>query len=249
VRILAIRGERLASLHEPFEVDFDQAPLAGAGLFAITGPTGAGKSTLLDAVCLALYGDTPRVHGNGGADIALGLDEPDKDQKLGAKDARHLLSRGSKRGHAEVDFRGQDGVHYRARWSVDPRPRIGDLDGPAMSLVRIADQEVLATGPKDTRQKVIQLVGFTFEEFQKAVLLPQGQFAEFLRASAKDRAEILEKVAGERSTRGSASSRPPGRRSRWGFRSGSRPKPRATTRSPTLSVQPPPQPGTRPRAW
>ncbi len=196
MRILAIRGERLASLHEPFEVDFDQAPLAGAGLFAITGPTGAGKSTLLDAVCLALYGDTPRVHGNGGADIALGLDEPDKDQKLGAKDARHLLSRGSKRGHAEVDFRGQDGVHYRARWSVDPRPRIGDLDGPAMSLVRIADQEVLATGPKDTRQKVIQLVGFTFEEFQKAVLLPQGQFAEFLRASAKDRAEILEKVAG-----------------------------------------------------
>ncbi len=196
MRILAIRGEHLASLYQPFELDFRQEPLAGAGLFAITGPTGAGKSTILDAVCLALYGDTPRVEGSGGPEVALGLAEGEEDQKLKAKDARNLLSRGSKAGFAEVDFRAQDGADYRARWSVAARLRARKLSEADMSVVQLADGAVLATGLAASRAAVERLVGFNFEEFLKAVLLPQGQFAEFLRANAKERADILEKVTG-----------------------------------------------------
>ena len=47
MRILKISGKNLASLADEFCVDFEQEPLASAGLFAISGPTGAGKSTLL----------------------------------------------------------------------------------------------------------------------------------------------------------------------------------------------------------
>lgn len=54
MRILAIKGANLASLAEPFVIDFEAQPLLSSGLFAITGETGAGKSTLLDALCLAL---------------------------------------------------------------------------------------------------------------------------------------------------------------------------------------------------
>ena len=61
MRILRIGGKNLASLAGEFSVDFEQEPLASTGLFAISGPTGAGKSTLLDALCLALYDDTPRL--------------------------------------------------------------------------------------------------------------------------------------------------------------------------------------------
>ena len=66
MKILAIRGKNLASLGE-FEMDFQREPLASAGLYAITGPTGAGKSTLLDALCLALYEQTPRLSGITGS--------------------------------------------------------------------------------------------------------------------------------------------------------------------------------------
>ena len=41
MKILRIAGSNLASLGEPFEVDFESEPLASAGVFAIGGPTGA----------------------------------------------------------------------------------------------------------------------------------------------------------------------------------------------------------------
>ena len=69
MRILAIRGENLASLQQPFCVDFRAEPLRDAGLYAITGPTGAGKSTILDALCVALYNQIPRLRGEKGEGV------------------------------------------------------------------------------------------------------------------------------------------------------------------------------------
>ena len=42
-------------------IRFDAQPLSSSEVFLITGKTGAGKSTILDAICLALYADTPRL--------------------------------------------------------------------------------------------------------------------------------------------------------------------------------------------
>ena len=64
MRILAIRGANLASL-TAFDIPLATGPLAGVGLFAITGDTGGGKSTILDAMCLALYGKYPRTSAGG----------------------------------------------------------------------------------------------------------------------------------------------------------------------------------------
>ena len=71
MKVLALRGENICSLQAPFEIDFTREPLAGAGLFAISGPTGAGKSTLLDVLCLALYHTTPRLLSAPQRDVSV----------------------------------------------------------------------------------------------------------------------------------------------------------------------------------
>ena len=193
MRILAIRGENLASLARPFELDLTAEPLAGAGLFAITGETGSGKSTILDALCLALYGEYPRV--------AVGRQEkvPDPSGKeLSISDERAILRRGAASGFAEVDFIGQDGIGYRARWAVR-RARgkaNGQLQDPQRSLKRLDDDSAVAEGKTSVLKEVEARTDLTFEQFRRTVLLAQGDFDLFLLADERDRAELLEKVTG-----------------------------------------------------
>ena len=61
MKILSVSIYNIASIEGPFTIDLEAEPLKSVGLFAITGATGAGKSTILDAICLALYNETPRL--------------------------------------------------------------------------------------------------------------------------------------------------------------------------------------------
>jgi len=197
VRILAIRGGNLASLARTFAVELASGPLADAGLFAITGPVGAGKSTLLDALCLALFGRTPRLSGHGGAPVGdVGQDRGDW---LSANDPRTLLRRDAIEGHAEVDFVGRDGVVYRARWSVRRarRKRDGRLQAPEQSLLDVRRDVVLASDRRTEVQALIrQKLGLDFAQFCRSVLLAQGEFHAFLHARADERAKLLETLTG-----------------------------------------------------
>ena len=192
MKILAIRGTNLASLAGAFEVDFQAEPLASTGLFAISGPTGAGKSTLLDALCLALFDDTPRLRNAGGRGIEL----PDVGTETTLpNDRRNILRRGCAEAQAEVDFRGNDGVGYRARWSVR-RARSkanGKLQQSEMSLCRIEDlQPVGGRLKSEVLPAIAARIGLSFEQFTRAVLLAQNEFFTFLKAGEDERATLLQ---------------------------------------------------------
>jgi exonuclease SbcC len=197
MRILAIRGQNLASLAQSFEVDLVRGPLAGVGLFAITGPVGAGKSTLLDALCLPLFDQTPRLHGRGGP--LVGDEAQDPNDWLRANDPRTLLRRDAAEGFAEVDFSGRDGVRYRARWSVRrARRRLdGRVQEQELSLRDLDRDLVVAAGRRsEVLLAVQQRLGLDFAQFCRSVLLAQGDFAAFLRAPADERARLLETLTG-----------------------------------------------------
>lgn len=197
MRILAIRGENLASLYGPFELPLDMGPIAEAGLFSISGPTGSGKSTLMDALCLALFGLTPRLDQRGKG-VMVGREDDDPNIRVEANDVRDLVSRGTPGGHAEVDFEGIDGKRYRARWSVHrARNRAGGRLQAARAIVTdLASGEDIA-GTITERDAVIpRLLGYSFEEFRRAVVLPQFEFTAFLKAKSDERAAILERVTG-----------------------------------------------------
>ncbi len=197
MKILAIRGKNLASLGE-FELDFQREPLASAGLYAITGATGAGKSTLLDALCLALYEQTPRLSGITGS----GKVNDVGDKSIAPDDVRTILRRGCGDGYAEVDFVGNNTVSYRSRWSVG-RARgkpDGNLQHTKISLERISDGQQLGDHRKTETLRLIQtFVGLTFEQFTRAVLLAQNDFTAFLKASDDARAELLQTLTGTES--------------------------------------------------
>ena len=194
MKILRIAGKNLASLAGEFEVDFEREPLASSGLFAISGPTGAGKSTLLDALCLALYDATPRLlktrAGNQVPDVGA--------DTVQAHDRRTLLRRGVAEGYAEVDFIGNDGIAYRARWSVrrSYNKATGALQGVNMSLHKLPELAALGNTKTETLLEIEKRIGLSFEQFTRSVLLAQNEFSAFLRTDDNERGELLETLTG-----------------------------------------------------
>ena len=194
MRIIAIRGKNLASLAGDFAIDFTAEPLAGSGIFAITGPTGAGKSTLLDAICLALFNEIPRLRAAPGRGQ---LGEGD-DNTIAPGDTRAILRHGTAEAYAEVDFAMPGGASYRARWAV--RRARGKPDGKLQNnehgFIRLDTSERLGGTRGETKAAIRDVIGLSAEQFGRAVLLAQGDFEAFIRADANDRAQLLERLTG-----------------------------------------------------
>lgn len=195
MKILAIRGRNLASLEGEFEVDFTAEPLLSAGIFAISGPTGAGKSTILDAMCLALFARTPRTDQAKENNVKL---RDVNEEVLPQSDPRFLLRRGTASGYAEVDFLALNGHRYRSRWSVG-RARDkenGRLQNPRLTLYNIDKEEEEQGTRSELQARVVELIGLTFEQFTRSVLLAQNDFSTFLKAEQGEKASLLEKLTG-----------------------------------------------------
>ena len=112
-------------------IDFEAQPLAGSEVFLITGKTGSGKSTILDAICLALFADTPRLENT-----QMQGKTKDVDSKLELDDTRQLMRRNTGEAHVSLTFIGSNGVHYEALWKVwrSRNKPTGNLQGKSWSL-------------------------------------------------------------------------------------------------------------------
>lgn len=178
MRITRVRLKNLNSLVGEWEVDLTADDFTADGIFAIIGPTGAGKTTILDAICLALYGRTPRL---------------DRVNKSG----NEIMSRQAGECFAEVEFTTAQG-RYRSMWR-QRRARLkpdGELQ-PAQHEVSDMDTgKPLGEKLRDSALEVERITGMDFERFTRSMLLAQGNFATFLNASPNERAPILEEITG-----------------------------------------------------
>lgn len=175
MKILEIAGENLASFADPFCIQFDQPPFNQTGLFVITGKTGAGKSTLLDAICIALYEETPR----------FSVKRSFKLGELDINDPKRLLRQGCDHCFARVRFTTDQQHEYEAQWSLYTKK---NKLYTKRSFQNLSTHEIL--DPKT----IVEIIGLTFSQFCHSVLLAQGQFAAFLKMPSRERAALLEQM-------------------------------------------------------
>lgn len=178
MRILQIRFKNLNSLAGEWQVDLTDPAYTTEGIFAITGPTGAGKSTLLDAICLALYGRTPR------------------QERVNASQ-NEVMSRQTGECFAEVVFETPRG-RWRCHWSQHRSRKRADgaLQAPKHEVADADSGKVLTTRLREVAATIERETGMDFDRFTRSMLLAQGGFAAFLQADADERAPILEQITG-----------------------------------------------------
>lgn len=192
MKLIKIQLENLNSLYGFHSIDFEK-DLCNAPLFLVMGATGAGKSTLMDAMCLALFGQTPR----------LTKAKSDKDPE---NDCRQIMSKGTTFAYSQLTFSKQENnktVKYRATWQCERayKKPDGNFKDPRRVLEcfseKLNDWEQIVS---DYRPKFFEphfnkvLEYLTVEDFKRMVLLAQGEFAAFLKANEEERAAILERL-------------------------------------------------------
>ncbi len=182
MKLCKLKLKNLNSFRGEIELDFESPPLAAASLVAITGPTGAGKTTLLDAICVALYGKTPRLTGSG------------------SQNPSHLISHGETDSHAELHFVA-NGIRYLAEWSIrrrnSPKGQLRAIENGELITDRLSSQGKSLGSSKNTiAEEITTILGLDFDAFKRSVMLAQGEFAAFLKAKDEERRTILEVTAG-----------------------------------------------------
>jgi exonuclease SbcC len=178
MRILQVRFKNLNSLVGEWAIDLTHPAFASDGIFAITGPTGAGKTTILDAICLALYGRTPRL------------------SKI-SKSGNEIMSRQTGECFAEVTFETQAGC-FRCHWSQRRarKQADGELQAPKHEIADAGSGTIFESKIRGVAERIESATGMDFDRFTRSMLLAQGDFAAFLQAAPDERAPILEQITG-----------------------------------------------------
>ncbi|KAA0939419.1 AAA family ATPase [Psychrobacter sp. ANT_H59] len=178
MRLIELRLKNLNSLKGEWHIDFSDAAFLNEGIFAITGQTGAGKTTILDAICLALYSQTPRL-----GDITGSTNE--------------IMTQGTGECSAEVIIE-IDAKRYQCSWYQHRahKKAKGNLLPIKHEISEVKSGKILEEKKSKTSAYIQDLIGMDFSQFTRSIMLAQGSFAAFLKSDIGDRAAILEKITG-----------------------------------------------------
>jgi exonuclease SbcC len=131
-------------------LDFER--LIPEGIFGIFGPVGSGKSSILEAILLALYGKVEKTNSRS-----------------------EIINLQSNKLEVEFTFEHQ-GERYRSYFSVAKDKR-GNVRKKETLFFRKNGENWENISSETTPEDVL---GLSYENFKKTVIIPQGKFLEFL---------------------------------------------------------------------
>ena len=195
MRLIELRLKNLNSLKGEWHIDFADSAFINEGIFAITGQTGAGKTTILDAICLALYGETPRINNiskSSNEVMTRQTAECFAEVVIDLNGTQYRCRWGQRRAYGKADGNLQDATHEIALL----KPKTVDNNHADSKNDKLKGDEILESKLSRTKEKIIELTHMDFQQFTRSILLAQGSFSAFLKAKADERADILEKITG-----------------------------------------------------
>jgi exonuclease SbcC len=180
MKINKIYLKNINSFKGEHRIDFTENPLGSAGLFAIVGPTGAGKSTLLDAITLALFNQIPRFDKKISKDFVAS--------------AGSILTKGERECAVEIEFSCKSGS-FVSKWWIEMN-RNQNLNDYGMEITDLQTGQLLPLKKSEVPKRNEDLIGLSYDQFIKSILLSQGEFAKFLKSGKDERGKLLEDITG-----------------------------------------------------
>ncbi|MFV0441396.1 MAG: AAA family ATPase, partial [Lachnospirales bacterium] len=152
-------------------IDFGK--LVDANIFGVFGSVGSGKSTILEAISYALYGEVDRMNRAGRNYNMLNLK------------SNELL--------IDFEFRNFEDIEYRVLVKGKRNSKqFEDVKAFTKTAYQKINKEWEAI--ENFERDVEQIVGLSYINFRRTIIIPQGKFQEFLQLGSKDRTEMLKEI-------------------------------------------------------
>jgi len=162
--------EGIYSYQDRQAIDF--AALSEAGLFGIFGAVGSGKSSILEAITYALFGETERLNARD-------------------KRAYNMMNLKSNRSYIELDFINFEDRTFRITREFKRNSKnFDDVKSPTVVLYELINEQWIPLESSNTQQ----IIGLSYENFKRTIIIPQGQFKEFIELGAKERTDMMKEI-------------------------------------------------------
>ncbi|PWN65129.1 SMC family ATPase [Chryseobacterium phosphatilyticum] len=162
--------EGLYSYQERQTIDFKN--LTEGGLFGIFGAVGSGKSSILEAISFVLYGETERLN-------------------MRDKRAYNMMNLKSNNSYIEFDFINFENKLFRA--TRDFRRNSKKFDDVKPYSVTFYEHINNKWIPLD-HSNAETVIGLSYPNFKRTIIIPQGQFKEFLELGAAERTNMMKEI-------------------------------------------------------
>ena len=169
---ISLTIEGLYSYQTRQTINFSE--LTEAGLFGIFGAVGSGKSSILEAITFALYAETERMNS--------------KDSR-----AYNMMNLRSNRSYIEFEFQNFENRKFRVCREFRRNTKRFEDVKLANSVFYEEKNEQWIPLEHTNAEK---LLGLSYDNFKRTIIIPQGQFKEFLELGATERTRMMKEIFG-----------------------------------------------------